>query len=105
MTTTTTHRPARPPRNGVDVPTLFATLDAVRAAPAAASFTFRATNRWVSGTHSRTTISGFYGAGEERSHRTDFVHDADHPEVLVGRDNGPTPVEYLLIGLASCLTA
>jgi uncharacterized OsmC-like protein len=95
----------RPARNGVDVPTLFATLDVVRGAPEAAKFQFRARNRWVSGTHSRTTIDRFYGAGEERRHRTDFVHDADHPEVLVASDNGSVPVEYLLVGLTSCLTA
>lgn len=102
MHTTT---PARPARNGVDVPTLFATLDVVKGAPEAAKFQFRATNRWVSGTHSRTTIQGFFGAGEEREHTTTFVHDADHPEVLVGRDQGTVPVEYLLVGLTSCLTA
>jgi uncharacterized OsmC-like protein len=95
----------RGPRNGVDVPTLFATLDVVRGAPEAAKFQFRATNRWVSGTHSQTTISGFYGAGEEREHKTTFVHNADHPEVLVGEDRGTVPVEYLLVGLTSCLTA
>lgn len=83
--TTTAQRPAR---NGVDVPTLFATLDVVKGAPEAAKFQFRATNRWVDGTYSQTTIDTFYGAGEERAHRTTFVHDADHPEVLVGGDRG-----------------
>jgi uncharacterized OsmC-like protein len=95
----------RPPRNGVDVPKLFATLDVVRDAPEAASFQFRATNRWVSGTHSRTTISGFFGTGQELEHARTFVHDADHPEVLVGEDRGTVPVEYLLVGLTSCLTS
>jgi uncharacterized OsmC-like protein len=102
MSTATTESVAR---NGVDVPTLFATLDVVKGAPEAAKFQFRATNQWVSGTHSRTTISSFYGAGEEREHRTTFVHDADHPEVLVAGDHGSVPVEYLLVGLTSCLTA
>jgi hypothetical protein len=92
----------RSPRNGVDVPTLFATLDVVRGAPEAAKFQFRATNRWVSGTHSQTTISGFYGAGEEREHKTTFVHNADHPEVLVGEDRGTVPVEYLLVAVSTC---
>ena len=97
--------PRSTPRNGVDVPTLFATLDAVRAAPAAARFQFRATNQWVEGTHSHSTISDFFGVGEERAHAREFVFEADHPAVLVGRDNGPTPVEFLLHALASCLTA
>jgi uncharacterized OsmC-like protein len=92
-------------RNGVDTATLFATLDAVKQAPAAAQFQFRAHNQWVSGTHNRSTISDYFGVGEERTHEQTFVFNADHPAVLVGRDNGPTPVEYVLHALASCLTA
>jgi uncharacterized OsmC-like protein len=92
-------------RDGVDTPTLFATLDAVKAAPEAAKFQFRAHNEWISGTHSRGTIYGFYGVGEERTHERPFHFDADHPAVLVGQDNGPTPVEMLLHALAACLTA
>jgi uncharacterized OsmC-like protein len=94
-----------PVRNGVDTGQLFATLDAVKAAPAAAKFQFRASNRWISGTHSRTTISEFFGVGEERAHDRTFTADVDHPGVLVGGDNAPTPVEYLLHALAGCLTA
>ena len=92
-------------RNGVDTATLFATLDAVKAAPEAAKFQFRAHNEWISGTHSRGTIYGFYGVGEERTHERAFQFDADHPAVLVGMDNGPTPVEHRLHALAACLTA
>jgi uncharacterized OsmC-like protein len=92
-------------RNGVDTHTLFATLDAVKAAPEAAKFQFRARNRWLSGTHSQTTIEDFFGVGEERAHDKASVHDVDHPKVLVGGDNGPTPVEYMLHALAGCLTA
>src|SRR5947209_1144890 len=92
-------------RNGVDTATLFATLDAVKAAPDAAKFQFRASNRWVSGTHSQGTVYGFFGVGEERTHATPFTYDIDHPKVLVGSDVGPSPVEYLLHALAGCLTA
>jgi uncharacterized OsmC-like protein len=92
-------------RNGVDTTTLFATLDAVKGAPEAARFQFRARNQWLSGTHNRSTIDGYFGVGEERSHERTFHFDADHPAVLVGRDNGPTPVEYVLHALAACLTA
>jgi uncharacterized OsmC-like protein len=70
-----------------------------------AKFQFRATNRWLSGTHNRSTIHGFHGAKQEMTHRQPFTFDADHPPVLVGSDNGPTPVEYLLHALAACLTA
>ena len=101
-----TQTAARPARNGVDVPTLFATLDAVKGAPQLADFQFRARNTWVSGTHNRTTIQGFYGAGQEDSSRTEpFVYDADHPVVLTGNGNGPTPVEFLLHAIAACLTS
>ena len=92
-------------RNGVDTATLFATLDAVKQAPEAARFQFRARNEWVSGTHNRTTIEDYFGVGEDRKHEQSFVFDADHPAVLVGQDNGPTPVEFVLHALASCLTA
>ena len=92
-------------RNGVDTATLFATLDAVKAAPEAARFQFRARNQWLSGTHNRTTIDDYFGVGEERTHERSFHFDADHPAVLVGRDNGPTPVEYVLHALVACLTA
>ncbi len=92
-------------RNGVDTTTLFATLDAVKQAPEAAKFQFRAHNEWLSGTHNRGTIGDFFGVGEERSHERTFVFDADHPVVLVGRDQGPTPAEFLLHALAACLTS
>ncbi len=92
-------------RNGVDTATLFATLDAVKTQPEAAQFKFRVSNRWMSGTHSQGTIDTFFGVGEERAHNQPTVIDADHPEVLVGRDKAPTPVEYVLAALAACLTA
>lgn len=103
MSATTT---ARGPRNGVDTPVLFATLNAVKANPQIAKFQFRAANQWVSGTHSRSTIQGFYGAGQEDNSRTEpFEYDADHPAVLVGSGLAPTPVEFLLHAIAACLTA
>ena len=93
------------PRNGVDTPTLFATINAVRGQPELARFQFRATNRWVKGTHSRSRIEGFSGAGGEHLHTGEFQYDADHPAVLVGSDQGPTPVEFLLHALGACLMA
>ena len=99
---TTTESPVR---NGVDTATLFATLDAVKGNHDIAKFQFRATNRWVSGTHNQSTLHGFFGATQEMTHKQPFIFDADHPAVLVGQDNGPTPVEFLLHALAACLTA
>jgi uncharacterized OsmC-like protein len=94
-----------PRRNGVDTATLFATLDAVKGQNEIAKFQFRASNTWLTGTHSRSTASGFYGAMQEMQHKNETVLDFDHPEVLVGTDNAPTPVEYLLHAIAACLTA
>jgi len=93
----------RGPINGVDVPTLYATLDAVEGTRELAKFQFRATNKWETGTHSRTTISSFYGAGQEHQHVREFVVEADHPQVLVGSDRAPLPVELVLAALTSCL--
>jgi uncharacterized OsmC-like protein len=109
-TMTTSPKPSKTPRkvvpmNGVDTPTLFATLDAVKGQPDLAKFQFRATNRWQQGTHSRTRIESFSGAGGEHAHAREMTYDADHPQVLVGRDQAPTPVEFLLHALAACITA
>jgi uncharacterized OsmC-like protein len=92
-------------RNGVDTTALFATLDAVKANPELAQFRFRASNTWVSGTHNKSSIDGFYGTGQDLAHEQAWTLDADHPAVLVGQDHGPTPVEYLLHALAACLTS
>ena len=47
----------RGPMNGVDVPTLFATIDAVDGNRELAKFQFRATNKWETGTYSRTVTT------------------------------------------------
>jgi uncharacterized OsmC-like protein len=109
-TMTTSPKPTKPtrkvaPLNGVDTPSLFATLDVVKGQPELAKFQFRATNRWQQGTHSRTRIESFSGAGGEHAHAREMTYDADHPQVLVGRDQAPTPVEFLLHALAACITA
>jgi uncharacterized OsmC-like protein len=91
--------------NGVNVQALLDAREALTAAPEAAKFTWRATCKWVNGTHSRSTIKGFYGLGEEQNHKTEFTFEADHPEVFASEDHAATPVEMVLAGLASCLTA
>jgi len=109
-TTETTQSNPKPrrekrPLNGVDVPTLFATINAVGEQPDLAKFQFRASNKWVKGTHSRTRIEGFSGAGGEHAQTGDFVYDSDHPPVLCGVGNAPSPVEFLLHAIAGCITA
>lgn len=94
-----------PSLNGVDTASLFGTIEVVRNQRDLAQFTFRASSSWVSGTHSRTTMGTFTGAGGDHQHKATYTFDGDHPAVLVGSDEGPTPVEFLLHAIASCLTA
>ena len=95
----------KPVDNGVNVEALLAARDALSDAPQGAQFRWRATCKWVNGTHSHSTVEGFFGLGEEQKHKTEFTFDADHPEVFASEDRGATPVELVLAGLASCLTA
>src|SRR5881227_4264564 len=92
-------------RNGVDTEQLFAMLDLIKDQPELARFQFRATNRWIDGSHNRSTIKGFYAAGGEDTTRSEeFVIDAGEPAILVGSDTGANPSEHLLHALAACLT-
>ena len=91
--------------NGVNVEALLDARAALTDAPEAAAFKWRATTEWVNGTQSSSTVEGFFGLGEEQPRTRTFTFDADHPEVFASADNGATPVEYVLVGLASCLTA
>jgi len=91
--------------NGVNVAALLGAREALSKQPEAAQFKWRATVKWVNGTHSKSTVEGFYGLGTEQKHKTQFSFEADHPEVFASADNGATPVELVLAGLASCLTA
>jgi uncharacterized OsmC-like protein len=91
--------------NGVNVDALLEAREALKAAPEAAQFTWRASSEWRDGVHSTTTIQNYFGLGQEQSHKTESTFEADHPEVFAAEDNGITPIEYLLVGLAGCLTA
>jgi uncharacterized OsmC-like protein len=92
-------------KNGVNVEALLAAREALTDAPEGARFKWRATSEWVNGTHSRSTVEGFYGLGGEQKHRQKFQFDSDHPEVFASEDKGATPVEIVLVGLAGCLGA
>ncbi|HIM97884.1 MAG TPA: OsmC family peroxiredoxin [Gammaproteobacteria bacterium] len=91
--------------NGVDVEFLLGAREMLTEAPEGAQFQWRAKCDWVYGTHSKTSVEGFFGLGEEQNHKTEYTFDADHPEVFSSEDHGATPVEIVLAGLASCLTA
>jgi uncharacterized OsmC-like protein len=90
--------------NGVNVKELFSTIDAIKGNPDIAKFRFRATNKWINGTHCRATIKDFYGALKEDDSRPPMVYDMDEPPVLLGNNDGRNPVEYLLVALSGCLT-
>ncbi len=91
--------------NGVNVQALLDAREALREAPEATKFTWRASCKWVNGTYSQATVSNYFGLGEEQSHKTETTFEADHPEIFASEDRGITPIEYLLVGLSSCLTA
>jgi len=104
----TASKPAKAPpmpSHGINTPGLFTTINVVKGQPGLAKFQFRASSKWISGTHMQGTMSGFAGAGGEHAHKMPTVAHTDHPAVLCGDDNGPTPTEWLLHGLAGCLTA
>ena len=91
--------------NGVNVQALLDAREVLKGAPEAAQFTWRAKSRWQNGVHSQTRVQSFFGLGEEHNHKAEGVFEADHPEVFAAEDNGITPIEFILVGLASCLTA
>jgi uncharacterized OsmC-like protein len=91
--------------NGVNLSQMESTVKAVTEKPSLAQFQFRIGNQWINGGHNRSTVKGFYGAGQEDTVRTKpFVLDADEPPVLLGEDHGAHPAEYVLHALAACLT-
>lgn len=94
-----------PVDNGVNVAALLEAREALGQAPEAAQFEFRTECKWVKGTHTHSTVESYFGLGEEQSHRTRFEYDADHPELFASEDNGATPIEFVLVGLAGCITA
>lgn len=96
---------ATPVDNGVNTEFLLKAREMLTAQPEGAGFKWRVTNTWVKGTHSRTSVDGFFGLGEEQNHRSEFTVEGDHPELFAAEDQGATPVELLLVSLASCLTA
>jgi uncharacterized OsmC-like protein len=91
--------------NGVNVQALLEAREALKGAPEAAQFTWRSTTRWENGVHTTSTVKDYYGLGADHDHKAESTFTADHPEVFAAEDHGITPIEYLLVGLGSCLTA
>ena len=91
--------------NGVNVEALLGAREALTEAPEVAKFVWRASSEWKGGTHTQSSVEGFFGLGEEQKHVKQFNYDSDHPEIFASEDKGSTPVEFILVGLAGCLTA
>lgn len=92
--------------NGVDLQRLVETVEAIKSQPSLARFLFRLSNEWINGGHTQSMIRGFYGAGQEDNTRPGpFFYATDEQAILLGEDNAPNPVEYVLHALAGCLTA
>ncbi len=90
--------------NGIHLQTLQGTVNAIEQEPDLGQCKFRARNTWLGGNHNCTTITGFYGAGQEFTHKQKFELHADEPPILAGNDGGANPVEHLLNALAACVT-
>lgn len=103
--TTALATPATTIVNGVNVTAMFETIEAVKANAEIAKFNFRAKNTWMGGDRNRTTMKEFTGAlAEHRTGVQAFIADNGEPEVLLGEDNAPNPVEWLLHALIGCMT-
>jgi len=90
--------------NGVNVTRLFKTIDSIKENGEIAKFNFHAQNTWIQGTKNRTTVNEYYGACKTHTRSKPHVFVKDEPQILLGQDNGANPVEYLLAGLAGCVT-
>lgn len=91
--------------NGIDLEELENTVKHLADQPEQAQFSFMAHNRWVDGTHNRAAVQVFYEAGQvDHSRSRPMVFEEDEPPVLLGKNQGANPVEYVLIGLSGCLT-
>lgn len=90
--------------NGVNVTQLFDTIEVIKDNPEVSKFKFRATNRWQAGTQNRATMQSFYRAMQEDTSRETMIFEIDEPPVLLGKNIGANPVEYLLVGLSGCMT-
>jgi uncharacterized OsmC-like protein len=91
--------------NGLAMDRLMETIELMKVKPELGEFKFRATNRWIDGTHNRAENRSFYGAGaEDTSRQTPHVHEIDEPPVLLGKDAGANAGEYLLTALSGCIT-
>ena len=90
--------------NGVNITQLFETIDSIKKKPEIAKFNFRAQNKWIGGTENHTSVSDYYGACKTHIRNKPHKFVKDEPQVLLGGDKGANPVEYLLAGLAGCIT-
>ena len=90
--------------NGINVNNLFNIIDSIKKNKEIAKFNFRVQNKWILGTENRTTVTDYYGACETRKKNKPHILTKDEPTILLGNDKGANPAEYVLAGLAGCMT-
>ena len=95
----------KPLDNGINLPAILEARQMLTDAPEAGKFLWRASSTWKNGTHCYSKCEKFNAFGEDHPHRQEYGVDMDHPELFASEDNGPTPIEVVMLGLAGCLTA
>ena len=90
--------------NGVPTGQLMEVIGSIQQDADKAQFQFRLNNRWIDGSINRSRMDDLFADGHEARHEQAFELDADEPRLIAGDDTAPTPVEYVLHALASCLT-
>ncbi|MDA0990685.1 MAG: OsmC family protein [Verrucomicrobia bacterium] len=92
-------------RNGINYEKQAQIIGLLTDQPALAQVRFRLENTWKNGTGTQSRIDGFYAAGQEHSRRQPHVVTSDMPGVFLGSDDAPTPAEFALHTLASCMNS
>ena len=101
---TATAEQIKPLINGIDTEQVVDLASKISQDEDYGKFKFRATNAWIDGSRSRTSIQDFYAGGKEDTSRNQALTvDADQPLFLAGENTAPNAVEHLLHSLTSCL--
>ncbi|MDF7801811.1 OsmC family protein [Pontiellaceae bacterium B1224] len=91
--------------NGIDTTTQQQIIAMLTEQPNLAKVTFKTSNDWKGGTVVRSTFNNYAAAGQEHEHAKIHEVTADMPGVFLGGDKAPTPAEYALHALASCMNS
>jgi len=91
--------------NGIDIDRIVELATTMSQDNEFGKFRFRADNKWIKGSRSRTTIKDFYAGNDKRTEREQVLTvDTDQPVFLAGKNTAPNAVEHYLNSLVSCIT-